>query len=80
MPPWTLEMDRARVDGARDTLASRDNGGMETDGEGFLDRHLRENEGIRDPILDASPLSGEASARCRLALGLRAKSPPTCSS
>ena len=48
---------------ARDTLASRDKGGMETEGEAFLDRHLRENDGILDPIFDARPLNGEASGR-----------------
>ena len=54
---------------ARDTLASRDKGGMETEGEGFLDLNFCENDGILELILDAKPLSGDASGRCRFALG-----------
>ena len=57
---FILANDGARVELARDTLASRETGGMETFGDAFLDRHLREND---DPILDAKPPSGEVSAR-----------------
>ena len=71
VPPCTLEIERALVELARDTLASRDRGGIETEGEGFRDRHLREKEGMREPTFDARPLKGEASPRWRFAMGLR---------
>ena len=68
--PCALTMDGALVEFARDTLGSRDRGGIETFGDAFLDRHLRENDGILEAALDAKPLSGDGSGRCRFALGL----------
>lgn len=68
--PCALAMDGALVEFARDTLGSRDKGGMETVGDAFRDRHLREKDGIRDAALDARPLSGDGSGRCRFARGL----------
>ena len=57
---FRLAKEGARVELARDTLGSRERGGMEMLGDAFRDRHFLEKD---DPILDAKPLSGEFSAR-----------------
>ena len=55
---------------ARDTLVSRDEDGTATFGDALRDLHFRENDGILEPIFDAIPLSGDASPRWRVAIGL----------
>ena len=62
----TLEMDGARVEFALDRLGSRDKPGTAMMGEGFLDFHFLDSDGLIAPILAAMPFSGDASERCRL--------------
>ncbi len=62
----TLEIDGARVELALDRLGSRDRPGMVMIGDGFLDFHFRESEGLIAPILAAIPFKGDVSERCRL--------------
>ena len=64
-----LTKEGARLELARDRLASLDKGGIETLGDAFLDFHLREKDGILEPIRDARPPKGDASAHCRFAIG-----------
>ncbi len=72
--------DGARDEFARDKLVSRDEGGIETASDTFLDRHLRDMEGILEPKREASPFNAEPSPRGLLLMGLGAKSVSSTSS
>ena len=61
----TLDIDGARVEFALERLGSRDKPGTAMIGDGFLDFHFRDREGLIAPILAAMPVNGDDSERCR---------------